>query len=179
MNNFLTSTRAQKKVILTNGVLRFAQIVVGVVTLGLYAQQSGFWLNHSIQSKIGFEITVGTVTTITGLVLCIFPFILSYRPVAFAAGWDLMMFILYSVAFGVMRAIFSNDHNESKAGMEVTDDKAFVEYAHKMRGNLWVNLAGMILFLISAIMGITLIITGRVFGRKSIIESDRILANNA
>ncbi|KAI1608228.1 hypothetical protein EDD37DRAFT_187024 [Exophiala viscosa] len=168
MDHFLTSTRAQKNVILTNGVLRFAQIVVGIVTLGLYAQQIGYWLNHGIPGRVAYEIACGILAIVSGIILCIFPFILSYRPVAFAAVWDVIMFVLYSVALGLMRAVFG-DHINSKGGYEVSDDKTFNDQVHKMRGNLWVNLAGMILFLVSAIMGTVLIITGRVVGRKSIV----------
>jgi hypothetical protein len=46
------NTGGQKVIILSNLLLRFGQLVTGVVTIILYSQENGYWLNKGIPVKI-------------------------------------------------------------------------------------------------------------------------------
>lgn len=103
----------------------------------------------------------------TALAFAIIPFLLSYRPVAFSAAWDIILMVAWGVACFGMKATFweTFDH--------------FVPWFHPFAGNpeyreaayRWntmvkvadLNLAGMILFMISALMGVTLLSVGSDF----------------
>lgn len=115
-------------------------------------------LAHLTCEKQRFEFAVGSLAIITALALGAIPLFLSYRPVAFAAPWDLTMFILYSIALGLMRAIFSAPYN-LKDNVKVMDpkDPVFGYHWTDMMNYFWVDLAGMLLFLVSAIMGAALV----------------------
>ncbi|KAK5214377.1 hypothetical protein LTR41_000570 [Exophiala xenobiotica] len=92
------NTGGQKVIILFNLLLRFGQLVTGVVTIILYSQENGYWLNKGIPGKIRYEFAVGALAILTAIALGLIPLMLSYRPVAFAAPWDMIMFFLYSAA---------------------------------------------------------------------------------
>lgn len=98
----------------------------------------------------------------------IIPCVLSYRPVAFAAPWDFLVFILWSAAFGLMRSIFIHNYagDSTKFLVSNKDQKVFDSHWHSMTRAVWINLAGMILSLISAIMGAVLFFVGRRSGGR-------------
>ncbi|KAJ9498926.1 hypothetical protein H2202_005603 [Exophiala xenobiotica] len=87
------NTGGQKVIILFNLLLRFGQLVTGVVTIILYSQENGYWLNRGIPGKTS-ELSQSS----RQLPSASSPPMLSYRPVAFAAPWDMIMFFLYSAA---------------------------------------------------------------------------------
>ena len=77
------------------------------------------------------------------------------------------MFLLYSAAFGLMKAIFYHSYNKNdkfqyhtKNGKAISDD-TFDKKWRNMEDYTWINLAGMIIFLISAVMGCVLFFLGR------------------
>ena len=82
-----------------------------------------------------------------------------------AAPWDFVMFLLYSAAFGLMKAIFqkSYDNHDKTFHFHSHDasDKNFDHHWHNMMDYTWINLAGMIIFLLSALMGAVLLFIGR------------------
>lgn len=109
-----------------------------------------------------YELAVGSLGIITSIVLGALPFFLSYRPVSLAAPWDFIMFLLYSAAFGLMKAIFYHWHSP-KDLFDVSNPKrsVFDDHWHTMMDICWINLAGMIVFLISSLMGCVLFCLGR------------------
>lgn len=46
------NTGGQKVIVLSNLLLRFGQLVIGVVTIILYSQENGYWLNKGLPGKI-------------------------------------------------------------------------------------------------------------------------------
>lgn len=98
----------------------------------------------------------------TGLLLGALPFISSYHHVTLAAPWDMTMFFFYSVAFGLMRAIIAKFTHEGHL-FEVSNGNTAVVLGHmeSMEEIVWMNLAGMSLFLIPALMGAMLFWIGR------------------
>lgn len=75
------------------------------------------------------------------------------------------MFLLYSIALGLMRAVFSA-HSDPKTKFKVIDPKepVFDDHWQRMMDFLWVDLAGMLVFLIAAIMGAVLVSIFTLFG---------------
>ncbi|KIW95535.1 uncharacterized protein Z519_04120 [Cladophialophora bantiana CBS 173.52] len=98
------ATNDQKIVIVVNGVVRFIQLSVGVLTIFLYASEKRYWLDNGLPGKLNFELVLGSFAVMAGLALGIILLKMSYRPVALACPWDLIMFFMYSAAFGYMRA---------------------------------------------------------------------------
>lgn len=49
---FRNASGKEKIVILTNGLIRFAQLVVAVAALGVYGTQKGYWLDHDLPNRI-------------------------------------------------------------------------------------------------------------------------------
>lgn len=88
---------------------------------------------------------------------------MSYRPVALAAPWDLIMFFMYSTAFRYMQAINKQlqDQNAFFAHKDVGNEPEFDTHKLAMYHKAWNNLAGMLLFLVSTLMGVTLLWIGR------------------
>ncbi|EXJ66851.1 uncharacterized protein A1O5_10046 [Cladophialophora psammophila CBS 110553] len=155
------ATNGQKIVIVVNGVVRFIQLSVGVLTIFLYASEKGYWLGNGLPGKLNFELVLGSFAVMTGLVLGIIPLKTSYRPVALACPWDLIMFFMYSAAFGYMRAINAKLDKERFNTKDPSNYGLYLDHMLAMRHKVWVNFAGMAVFLISAIMGAVLIWTGR------------------
>ena len=107
---------------------------------------------------------VGALAILTAIAFAVIPHFMSYRPVALAAPWDLVMFFLYCAAFGMMKAIFVDpEYTEFSApkGSAPVDTEQYKDHFLRMRKILWVNLAGMVIFLISAGMGAALWWIGR------------------
>ena len=109
-----------------------------------------------------FEFVLGAFAIVTGLVLGFVPLKLSYRPVALAAPWDLIMFLMYSAAFGYMKDIRDKlDGGKEQFVTSDTDNGKYIDHIQNMRHKMWINLVGMVLFIISAIMGAVLLWVGR------------------
>ena len=106
------ATVGQGIVDVSNGALRAAQIVTGILTIHLYANEKGWWPGCGMPGKFvrswilisilrlttwgqNYEFVLGSLCIVTGLVLGVIPFKMSYRPVALAAPWDGIMFFLY------------------------------------------------------------------------------------
>ncbi|KIY01000.1 uncharacterized protein Z520_03666 [Fonsecaea multimorphosa CBS 102226] len=164
---YADATRNQKVVIVVNGIIRLIQIGVGVLTIWLYKPEKGYWLSSNISSKLTFELVLGAFAVVTGLVLALVPFKMSYRPVALACPWDLVMFFMYSAAFGYMRAINRKLRDQEYRTKDPYNTELFAAHELSMMHKVWVNLAGMGVFLTSAVMGAVLIWIGRKNSRSS------------
>lgn len=89
---------------------------------------------------------------------------MSYRPVAFGAPWDIILMVMWGAAFGLMKAIFLRSYqlNDPKFYHTGSDsEKDFLHHWNTMMSAAYINLAGLILFLISGVMGIVMIFIGR------------------
>ncbi|MCJ1247565.1 hypothetical protein MMC30_004779 [Trapelia coarctata] len=118
---------------LVHTVIRFFQFVLALTVLGLYGQD----ING--QRKIAgradgrwvFAEVVGGLSAITALIFAV-PFFKTYK----AFGWDVLLFFLWVVVFG----IFGNLYIKESPGRE--------------RSAVWVDLANMLLWFISALFGV-------------------------
>ncbi|KIW66873.1 hypothetical protein PV04_06163 [Phialophora macrospora] len=155
------ATVGQSIVMVANGAIRAAQVVTGVLTIFLYATEKGYWQDHGLPDALTFEFVLGSFAIVTGLALGVMPFKLSYRPVALACPWDLAMFFMYSAAFGTMRSINSKFTTEWFRHEQQTNDGLFSTRKLAMYSKVWVDLAGMLVFLVSSIMGAVLLWVGR------------------
>ncbi|OAP60395.1 hypothetical protein AYL99_05397 [Fonsecaea erecta] len=163
--HFTNATRSQRAVIVVNGIIRLIQMGVGVLTIDLYEREKGYWLADDISSKLTYELVLGPFAVVTGLICAIVPLQISYRPVALACPWDLVMFFMYSAAFGYMRAIDGKLGHQPFRTKDPDNTELFFSHASAMMHKVWVNLAGMAVFLTSGVMGAVLIWIGRRNGR--------------
>lgn len=110
-----------------------------------------------------YELVVGALALITAFAFALIPFFMAYRPVALGAPWDIVLMVLWGAAFGLMKAIFLRSYSDSDEKFEVVkynkDD--FVNHWNTMVSSAYINLAGLVLFLISGVMGIILIFVGK------------------
>ncbi|KAJ9609568.1 hypothetical protein H2200_005895 [Cladophialophora chaetospira] len=173
------ATVGQSIVIVANGAVRAAQIITGILTIYLYINEKEYWTGCGMPARINYEFVLGSLCIVTGLVLGFIPLKMSYRPVALAAPWDAIMFFMYSAAFGVMRKAPSDIANNTANDYSVScisrknaknttgNTKKYQDHLSALHDKSWVNLAGMLLFLTSAILGITLLWVGRNRGLTS------------
>lgn len=111
-----------------------------------------------------YELVLGSLALITSFVFALIPFFLSYRPVAFGAAWDIILMIMWGAAFGLMKAVFLRYYQLGDEKFYITgkdDENDFLHHWNTMMSAAYINLAGLILFLISGVMGIMLIFIGR------------------
>ncbi|ETI22658.1 hypothetical protein G647_06734 [Cladophialophora carrionii CBS 160.54] len=162
------ATVGQSIVMVANGAVRAAQVVTGVLTIFLYAPEKGYWQDHGLPKTLNFEFVLGSLAIVTGLAMGLVPFKLSYRPVALACPWDIVMFFI--AAFYIMRNVNSKFLTEPFHHVDQYNDGLFLTHKLAMYDKVWIDLAGMLLFLVSATMGAVLLWTGkrnRIIGRHS------------
>lgn len=107
-----------------------------------------------------YEFAIGTLSILTALIFGIFPICSSYRPVACAAPWDFTIFLLWTIAFGLMKAVFYKDYSSLElqsfrygSGSDSADLNNIAGHWVAMRQNLWANLGVMVMFLFSFATG--------------------------
>ncbi|KAK5226863.1 hypothetical protein LTR47_004396 [Exophiala xenobiotica] len=90
------NTGGQKVIILFNLLLRFGQLVTGVVTIILYSQENGYWLNRGIPGKTRYEFAVGALAILTAIALGLIPpnAVLPARRVRRSMGHDYVLSLL-------------------------------------------------------------------------------------
>lgn len=72
--------------------------------------------------------------------------------------------IMWGAAFGLMKAIFLRSYQKSDPKFYHTgsdNENDFLNHWNTMMSAAYINLAGLILFLISAVMGIVMLFIGR------------------
>ncbi|KPI36623.1 uncharacterized protein AB675_10052 [Cyphellophora attinorum] len=151
-----------------NAIFRLLQLAFGIVVVGIYAdvRHAHWWTDYSQTRKIivtfsnmpvygGQELTghqdlpiaAGALTILTALVFGIMPFLLSYYFVAIAFLWDWIVFFVWCAAFGTHHKVFG-------AGWQVDwlKDEGYEKVDTLVAGQ-WLLLGGMLVQLMSAIMG--------------------------
>lgn len=112
-----------------------------------------------------FEIAIGVIALIISLAFGAIPFVFSYRIVAFGAVLDLIMVALYGVAFGLMDRIYKDSYVERPKSNWVwkgsDDHQQIARDLNTFKGDSYVDITGLILFLASGIMGVILFCLGR------------------
>ena len=218
------NTGGQKVIILSNLLLRFGQLVTGVVTIILYSQENGYWLNKGLPGKIvssrshshcwtkswpRSSALLSTMNSQSELSLSSRQLPSASSPSCCLIGrsrsphhgtWSCSFFILlrykfspfeskvkfewltWELQFGVMRDFFYHVANNN--GVQTSDNSTKEYYSHfenhwkNMQNICWVDLAGMLLFLTSAVTGAMLIWMGHRSSRRgaSIVWSGEIPA---
>jgi len=120
----------------------------------------------TIDTSKTFELVVGSLAIITAAAFALIPFFLSYRPIALAAPWDIILMVLWGAAFGLMKAVFLKNYTDDAEKFLVNHDSSdnyghYKDHWYTMMNSAYINLAGLILFLISGVMGIVLFFIGR------------------
>jgi hypothetical protein len=118
--------------------LRFFQFILAITVCGLYAvdlHKANTAKNGYIDGKWVYAEVVGSLSAVTCLVYGI-PFIKSY----WAFGWDWLLFILWTALFGIFGNIYIGAKPTPKQGGQI-----------RMKHAVWVDLANMLLWFITAI----------------------------
>ncbi|MCJ1474020.1 hypothetical protein MMC13_002678 [Lambiella insularis] len=127
-------------------VIRFFQFVLALTVIGLY----GVDLNNAriahvyANGKWVYAEVVGALAALTALVFMV-PFIKTYR----MFPWDVIIFFLWVVLFGIFGNMFIKENAEGNAGIT------------RMKNAVWVDLANMLLWLISASFGLFMFFKNR------------------
>lgn len=118
-------------------ILRFFQFILALTVIGLYAVdlRKADKMDAYTDGKWVYAVVVGTLSAVTVLIYGI-PFIKSY----WAFGWDWLLFILWTALFGVFGSIF--------IGAKPTPEQ---HGQIRMKNAVWVDLANMLLWLITAV----------------------------
>lgn len=123
---------------LSLAALNFIKLVLAIVVIGLYAVDldSARKAGSYADSKWAFAVAVGAISAVTALLYMI-PFFLRFAVVWI---WDVVVFILWVVAFGIFGSMYINEDPEGDADIR------------RMKNAVWVLLANMLLWLIGAIV---------------------------
>jgi multisubunit Na+/H+ antiporter MnhB subunit len=88
------------------------------------------------------------MSLVTAAIFGAIPFLISYYYVAMAFVWDWILFFIWCAVFATQHRIFSQQHKKE------LEKKYPYKGVDNMIAAQWVDLAAMLLFLISAIMGL-------------------------
>lgn len=135
--------------------LNFIKLILAIVVIGLYAvdldnaRKAGSyvdskWVSISPSTSTNTELTpsqayvvaVGAISAVTALLYMV-PFFLRFAAVWV---WDVVVFILWVVAFGIFGSMYINEDPEGDADIR------------RMKNAVWVVLANMLLWLVGAIV---------------------------
>ncbi|MCJ1286144.1 hypothetical protein MMC26_005489 [Xylographa opegraphella] len=119
-------------------VIRFFQFVLGLTVIGLYGSDlNAARIAHKYaDGREVYAVVVGTLSALTALVFMV-PFIKTHR----LFPWDIIMFFLWVVVFGIFGHMYIKANAAGDAGIT------------RMKNAVWVDLANMLLWLISSAFG--------------------------
>lgn len=164
----LQSSSSSSPVInLGNAVVRLLQAILAAAVIGLYASEyhvlddSAYYSTRHI---FYLAVAVGSLSLLTALVYIVLPFILSYRVVAFACPWDWILFFVWTATFAEMKKYFPWGKIYADFAAQHADD--YPDF-RKMQDAVWVDLASMLLWLVTALAGVVMIFLSRTGGRKT------------
>jgi TctA family transporter len=90
--------------------------------------------------------TVGAMSLVTAVIFAVVPFVVSYYYVAIAFIWDWILFFIWCAVFATQRKYFANFLTKDAKSHGVSG-------VDSMIAAQWIDLAAMLLFLVSAVMG--------------------------
>ncbi|KAJ4295058.1 hypothetical protein N0V90_007066 [Kalmusia sp. IMI 367209] len=119
-------------------VMRFFQLILGIVVIGLYAQDLRRAHSKGVKydSKWMYATIVGTFASFWAIV-CMLPLVKAW----FLFGIDFIMFILYVAAFGIFGKMYIKEDPEGNGGIQ------------RMKNAVWVLLTNMLLWFVTATYG--------------------------
>lgn len=133
-------------------VMRFFQFLMGIVIIGLYAQD----LDRAHKAGVGYDskwvfaTVTGTLASFWALV-CMLPLIKAW----YFFGLDFVIFIFYLTAFGIFGKMYIKEDPEGNKGII------------RMKNAVWIQLVNMILWFITTVYGAVIFVKYRK-GRTSL-----------
>ena len=109
--------------------------------------------DHRADQIQKFGIAVGFITFLSSAVLAVVPYVLSYSYVAYLFAWDFFLFFLAIALFARSKSNFN--------GWLILDPNLPNAVWPVMNKATWIDLAVALLWLVTAIMGLVLLISGR------------------
>ena len=127
--------------------LRFFQFVLALTVCGLYAidLHAGNQAGTPADGKWVYAVAIGGISAVTCLVYAI-PMFKSY----WAFGWDWILFVLWTAVFGLFGKIYIPAHPKASQDRQV-----------RMKNAVWVDLACMLLWLVTAVYSTLIWFRGR------------------
>ncbi|ROW03570.1 hypothetical protein VSDG_01379 [Cytospora chrysosperma] len=124
-------------------VVRGLQFLLGIVIVGIYGNR----VSNGLSPEWLYGLVVAGVSSVTAVVFAIaapFGAVSNRCKTHRLFTWDLMIFILWIVAFGIFAGIFLHrDSDDSYKGSSTTVEKAA----------MWIDLVNAVLWLISGVYG--------------------------
>lgn len=119
-------------------VMRFFQLIMGIVVIGLYAQDLRRAHNQGVKydSKWMYATVTGTLAAFWAIV-CMLPLVKAW----FFFAVDFVMFILYVTAFGIFGKMYINEDPEGNGGIQ------------RMKNAVWILLVNMLLWFFTFVYG--------------------------
>ncbi|KAJ4355436.1 uncharacterized protein N0V89_003452 [Didymosphaeria variabile] len=119
-------------------LMRFFQLIMGIVVIGLYAQDLTRAHNAGVKydSKWMYATITGTLASFWAIV-CMLPLVKAW----FLFGIDFIVFILYIAAFGIFGKMYINEDPEGNGGII------------RMKHAVWILLVNMLLWFTSFVYG--------------------------
>ena len=165
--DFKKSSGSSPIINLSNLGIRVLQAILAATVIGIYASEYHTLTNsdyYYIRSKFWLAVSVGSLSLITAVVFAIIPFVVSYRIVAFACLWELILVFIWAATFGYMKHYFP----WGKLATDTADAyKQALPDFEKLQDAVWVDLVNMLLWLITAIAGAIALFVGRRGGSKA------------
>ncbi|EXJ78457.1 hypothetical protein A1O1_08857 [Capronia coronata CBS 617.96] len=128
---------------IVNLLLRSLQLVDGLVVIGLY----GIDLNRARKEdkysdgKWVYAVTVGSIAAATAVVYAFVSVFMHYRSLTFLFAWDWVLMVLWAALSGIFGTMYLNEKVEMEAGI------------HRMKVAVGFDLAGLVLWFVTAVMG--------------------------
>jgi H+/Cl- antiporter ClcA len=101
-----------------------------------------------------YAVVVGSMAAISALLYALTGIFLQYRNVALLFAWDWIMVILWAALSGVFGSMYINEKVEMQSGI------------HRMKVAVGFDLAGMVLWFLTAALGLWWFLTERRSGGK-------------
>jgi H+/Cl- antiporter ClcA len=142
----LSSSSTPTPIFILNLVLRFLQFVFAIAVIGLYAQD----LNKAhkeakyTDSKWAYAVAVASLSAFTALV-----YMIPKLKFWYACGWDTILFVLWAAVFGIFGKLYIHANAQGDGGIK------------RMKSAVWVDLVNLLLWLVTAVMGVVLFFTLR------------------
>lgn len=125
-------------------VIRFFQFIMGIVIIGLYAQD----LVKAQKAGVGRD-PKWMFATLTGAIASIWALLTVWLKSWFFFLGDFLVFLLYLVNFGMFGKMYINEDPEGNKGIV------------RMKRAVWIHLTNMFLWLITAIWGASVFVKER------------------
>ena len=153
---------------IVNFAIRILQAILAAAVIGIYASEYSkidTTAYYTVRHLFYLAVAIGVLSLLTALIFAILPFILSYRIVCILSPWDWILFFIWTATFAEMKKNFPWGALATDVANQYKDQLPSFK---KFQDAVWVDLTCMLLWLITAIMGVVMLFGGgRFSGRKT------------